>query len=172
MKTGPRRAAARDARGGDTAHNPQNRPRDAPLAAAMSEPTPTAPVDAAKSEPPAAPGLVLVVDDQEVNRRLAGLQLRMLGWTATECESGARALEMLEQSVPQAMLIDIRMPRLSGDELARRVRERFGDRIRLVGYTAHCLQEELDRFMQAGFDALLTKPASLEEMREKLPPPA
>ncbi|RZJ03725.1 MAG: response regulator, partial [Rubrivivax sp.] len=109
-------------------------------------------------------GLVVVVDDTDVVRALARLNLEELGWRVDECEGGRQALAYLEHTVPEAMLIDISMPRMSGDELVRQIRARLGSGIRLVGHTAHCMPDELRAFLAAGFDTLLVKPASQEEM--------
>jgi two-component system sensor histidine kinase EvgS len=124
---------------------------------------------ASPSSPPHVPGLVLVVDDTEITRALARIQLEMLGWAVDECDSAARALDYLSGQVPQALLIDISMPGMPGDELARVVRERIGTHVRLVGHTAHCLEEQLQKLKAAGFDHILVKPASLEDMAAALP---
>lgn len=118
------------------------------------------------------PGLVLVVDDVEDNRILARAYLERIGWDVDECASGAAAMQYLERKVPRAMLIDIEMPDISGDQLASHVRNDLCLRgVRLVGYTAHCLPEELARFKSAGFDDMLVKPALMEAMAQALPDP-
>lgn len=118
------------------------------------------------------PGLVLVVDDVEDNRILARAYLERIGWEVDECASGAAAIEYLERKVPRAMLIDIDMPDITGDQLASHVRSELClRRVRLVGYTAHCFPEELARFKSAGFDEMLVKPAPMEAMAQALPDP-
>lgn len=118
------------------------------------------------------PGLVLVVDDVEDNRVLARAHLERIGWQVDECEGGRCAMDYLRQKVPQAMLIDIRMPDLSGDLLAGYVRgQRSLDGVRLVGYTAHCYPEDIERFKAAGFDEVLIKPVLMADMARALPDP-
>ena len=75
---------------------------------------------------PVSSGHVLVVDDIEVNRILARAYLEMIGWTVHEADSGLRAMQFLAEKVPQAVLIDIRMPGISGDELVRHIRKKLG----------------------------------------------
>ena len=71
------------------------------------------------------PGLVLVVDDIEGNRILARAYLERIGWQVDEAGGGLEAMEYLKHRIPQAMLIDIRMPDVSGDQLAAFVRSQI-----------------------------------------------
>lgn len=117
-------------------------------------------------------GLVLIVDDVEDNRVLARAYLERIGWQVDECGGGVAAMEYLRHQTPQAMLIDIGMPDVSGDQLATQVREKLGlTRIRLVGYTAHCFPEEIALYRAAGFDDVLVKPVLLATMAQALPDP-
>jgi len=117
-------------------------------------------------------GLVLVVDDVEDNRILARAYLERIGWQVDECGGGGAAVEYLKHKIPQAMLIDIGMPDISGDQLATHVRNVLSlRRMRLVGYTAHCFPDELARYKSAGFDDMLVKPVLLATMAQALPDP-
>lgn len=111
-------------------------------------------------------GLVYVVDDVEGNRILAQAYLGLLGWKVRTAASGPEALAALRERLPEAMLVDMRMPGMMGDELARAVKEAPATRaIRLVGYTAHALPDEVCRFRKAGFEEVLIKPVLMPEMR-------
>lgn len=114
--------------------------------------------------------VVWVVDDEEVNRILAQAYLERLGWEVEVFANGQDVMHRLQQLRPQALLIDIRMPDLSGDEVARRIRAQFPDEaIRVVGYTAHCMEEALQPLLAAGFDQVLIKPVSFQQMAQALP---
>ena len=78
-----------------------------------------------------------------------------------DVESGAEALDMLAKRTFDVILLDIQMPGLDGLEVARRFRgmER-GTRTPIVAVTAHTTAEDRDRCTAAGFDAVLTKPAT------------
>lgn len=115
---------------------------------------------------------VWVVDDEEVNRILARAYLERLGWGVKEFDSGLALMRSLQQERPQALLLDVRMPGLSGDELVRRIRTDYpGAPIRVVGYTAHCMEEALQPILEAGFDQVLIKPVSYQQMAKALPLP-
>lgn len=120
--------------------------------------------------PAPTPGLVFVVDDVEANRVLAQAYLRRIGWKVRCFPDGHALLAALANEVPQAMLIDVRMPGLSGDELATLLRQQEATaKLRLVGYTAHALKDELAGFLAAGFDEVLIKPVLLADMQRALP---
>lgn len=111
-------------------------------------------------------GLVYVVDDVEGNRILAEAYLSLLGWRVRTLSSAREALDALQDDLPEAMLVDMRMPEMTGDELAAVLKSRLDTRdIRLVGYTAHALPDEVRKFRQAGFVEVLIKPALLPDMR-------
>lgn len=113
---------------------------------------------------------VWVVDDEMVNRLLARAYLERLGWQVREFANGHDVLRGLKQARPHAMLLDVRMPGLSGDDLARQIRMQFSDElIRLVGYTAHCMADALQPILEAGFDQVLIKPVSFQQMAAALP---
>ncbi|CDS52507.1 Sensory box histidine kinase/response regulator [Polaromonas sp. CG9_12] len=114
--------------------------------------------------------MVWVVDDEEVNRILARAYLERLGWEVEEFANGHDVMRSLKQTRPHALLLDVRMPGLSGDELVRQIRAQFpGEAIRVVGYTAHCMEEALQPILEAGFDQVLIKPVSFQQMAQALP---
>lgn len=114
--------------------------------------------------------VVWVVDDEEVNRILARAYLERLGWEVEEFSNGHDTLRSLKKARPDALLLDVRMPGLSGDVLVRQIRTLFPDEpIRVVGYTAHCMEEALQPILDAGFDQVLIKPVSFQQMADALP---
>lgn len=111
-------------------------------------------------------GMVFVVDDVEGNRVLAEAYLEALGWQVRTFPDADALLQALQDSLPQAMLIDIRMPGMGGEQLARLLKANARTRdVRLVGYTAHALPDELVRVREAGFESVLVKPVLLQDMR-------
>lgn len=112
---------------------------------------------------------VLIVDDHTINRRLATAMLRREGWEVDEVEDGLHAMRWLEEKRPDLILLDISMPDLTGEEVCIRLRA-MPDyaTLPIIAYTAHAMPQDIERFLNNGFDAVLTKPISLNSLREAL----
>lgn len=108
---------------------------------------------------------ILVVDDNDMNRLLAAEMLRERGWTAELAAGGLEAMVKLDHDEFDAVLLDVGMPHLGGDELCRWIRadERLAG-LPVVAYTAHVLPDEVRRYREHGFDAVLSKPATCEQV--------
>lgn len=116
--------------------------------------------------------LVWVVDDEEVNRILARAYLERIGWSVREFSNGNDVMRALQGEKPHAILLDIRMPGILGDELIVKIRASTPiSEVRIVGYTAHCIEETVQHILAAGFDQLLIKPVSYQQMTDALPLP-
>jgi signal transduction histidine kinase/DNA-binding response OmpR family regulator len=114
--------------------------------------------------------IVLVVDDNVINRRVAHLQLSRLGYRVVEAENGREALTRVAASSPAAILMDIEMPVMDGYEATRRLRdaERGGSRVPVIALTAHAVAGYRERVMRAGMDDYLTKPLRRDELHATL----
>lgn len=112
---------------------------------------------------------LLVVDDNAINRQLASAIAEAIGWVAIEADSGERALGVLAQASFDAILLDVSMPGISGVEvldIVRATAEWAG--LWVIAYTAHALPEETAQFLESGFDRVLVKPISIEQLEEAL----
>lgn len=109
---------------------------------------------------------VLVVDDHRVNRLVASSMLKRLGCSCTELESADAALKALEQDADvDLVLLDISMPGMTGSALCSFIKSRAAwSRIKVVAYTAHAYQDQLQQMHMDGFDDVLVKPISLDSM--------
>ena len=107
----------------------------------------------------------LVVDDVRENREvLAGL-LAVIGVTVTTAVDGVDALEKLGVAKPEIIFSDIRMPRLDGFELARRIGALYGDaRPKFVAVTASVLIQDQHPDSRAAYDGFLAKPIEAAEL--------
>jgi len=111
----------------------------------------------------------LVVDDNATNRLLAATLLKKLGWTVSEADCGERALEQAATGSFRFVLLDISMPGLSGEETCSRLRAKpEGQTMFIVAYTAHAFPEERNRILDAGFDDVLIKPFSRQQLEALL----
>lgn len=113
---------------------------------------------------------VLVVDDNAVNRKLAAALLKRLGMHVEEAEGGFVALDMLKSRPFDAVLLDISMPVMDGKEVCQLIRSSPDlSNLWVVAYTAHAMESERQSIMAAGFDDLLVKPISGQDLQRVLP---
>jgi len=75
---------------------------------------------------------------------------------------------MVEEFSPEVVLLDIGLPEIDGYEAARRLRSRLGSDVRLVAVTGWGQERDRERAREAGFDAHLTKPVTLEALAKVL----
>ncbi|WP_050528547.1 response regulator [Pseudorhodobacter aquimaris] len=103
---------------------------------------------------------VLVVDDVTTNRLVAATYLRMLGAKMLEAASGAEALEILERSNPDLVLLDMNMPDMSGLETLAKIRTLPGDiaSLPVIAMTADAMAEHRAYYLASGLDGYLAKP--------------
>nr|WP_158593949.1 response regulator [Cohnella faecalis] len=121
-------------------------------------------------------GLVLVVDDQPVNRLVAGELLSQYGLQALTAESGAQAIEMVKLHPFSLILMDLHMPEMDGLETTMRIRSDENSRnVPIVALTADTMPEQRSRCLIAGMNEVLLKPIMpdrlLEVLYRWLPPP-
>jgi two-component system, sensor histidine kinase and response regulator len=123
------------------------------------------------SSPPAVPGpIILVVDDNAINQKVAVGLLKRLGYQAEVADSGARALQALEHRPYALVLMDCQMPGMDGLEVTRllRSREPAGTRVPVVAVTGRTEAEDRRRSLEAGMDDYITKPIMIDELRAVL----
>lgn len=113
---------------------------------------------------------VLVVDDNAVNRKLAVALLKRRSMLVEEAEGGSIALEMLKAGQFDSVLLDISMPVMDGIEVCHIIRSTPElAALRVIAYTAHAMASERQGIMAAGFDDLLVKPISGQDLLRVLP---
>jgi len=106
---------------------------------------------------------LLIVEDNEDSRDSLGMLLTLLGHRVELAENGATALERAATAKPQVALVDIGLPDMNGHEVARRLRA-AGEPIYLIALTGYSQTTDIQKALDAGFDAFLVKPASLDEL--------
>jgi CheY-like chemotaxis protein len=112
---------------------------------------------------------VLVADDNRDAALSLGALLEMSDHEVLIAHDGEEALKIARQAMPDAMILDIGMPRLTGDQVARAVRgERWGARVFLVAVTGWGEPGDKERASAAGFDHHLTKPIDVDVMEKLL----
>jgi CheY-like chemotaxis protein len=110
-------------------------------------------------------GRVLVVDDDEVIRRLIAVNLQLEGFEVETAVDGQDCLDKVTTIDPDVITLDVMMPRLDGWETAVQLRRSPGTaHIKVVLITARAQEDDKTRGAQVGADAYLTKPFDPNEM--------
>ena len=110
---------------------------------------------------------VLIVDDEQEFRDITVKRLEKRGLKATGAESGPKALEILEDSSIDVVLLDVRMPGLDGIETLRQIRS-LKPLVEVVVLTGHASVDSGIEGMKLGAFDYLMKPIELEPLLEKL----
>jgi len=115
---------------------------------------------------------VLVADDDAMNRLVAAESLKFLGADVTTVDTGVEALRLLAQRPVDLLLMDVHMPDMSGIEATMRIREHEraegSARLPIVALTASATAKDRQSCLDAGMDAVLTKPFRIEQLSELL----
>ncbi|MFA7256391.1 MAG: PAS domain-containing protein [Kiritimatiellales bacterium] len=113
---------------------------------------------------------LLVVEDNQLNQKVALRMLSKLGYNADLARDGVEALEMIGAKPYDIVLMDIQMPRMDGLTATQEIIKRFTGNRRpvIIGMTAHAAGEERNRGMAAGMDDYLIKPIQLVKLKEML----
>jgi CheY-like chemotaxis protein len=115
-----------------------------------------------------SPFKVLVADDNRDAADTLSMLLEIAGYAVLVAHSGGEALEKLLQHSPDAAILDIGMPDMSGYEVARRFREESSRDVFLLAVTGWGQQDDIARAQAAGFNAHLTKPADPGRVEQML----
>jgi signal transduction histidine kinase/CheY-like chemotaxis protein len=127
--------------------------------------------NSAPEQPPLAPQplTILLVEDNEANRRVVLLMLAELGLTADEAASGLEAVERARQRRYDVILMDVQMPDIDGLEATRRIRAGEGDlKAIILALTANVMESDEARCREAGMNGYLSKPIRLNTLEAAL----
>jgi len=116
-------------------------------------------------------GAILLVEDNEVNRRITLRQLENLGYHAECATNGSEAYERTANEHFDVILMDCQMPVMDGFEATRAIRKRegrTGRHVPIVAMTANALTGDRDACFGAGMDDYLSKPIAMSELRSAL----
>lgn len=119
----------------------------------------------------ADPSLVLLVDDNVINRKVASLTLEKLGCEVHQASDGQEAVDRCEQQKYELIFMDLRMPRLNGIDATRAIRNDQAGVNRntpIVALTANAYQEDRVQCREAGMQEHLSKPFKREDLEAVL----
>jgi len=141
-----------------------------PLPAVPAPPLETQPGDAARL----AGKRVLIVEDNPVNMTIAVAQLEQWGLQVEQAHDGNMAIEAVDRAALDgrpfdAVLMDVQMPFMSGNDAARALRQRYPtERLPIIALTAAALVSEREKAMGAGMNDFVTKPIDPAALRRAL----
>jgi two-component system cell cycle response regulator DivK len=118
--------------------------------------------------------VVLLVEDNERNLKLARDVLEFAGFIVQVATTGEDALDQAMSSPPDLILMDLQLPGIDGNETFLRIRGNpVTSRIPVVALTAFAMSQDRDKALDAGFDGYLEKPISVrtfpDQVRAYLP---
>jgi DNA-binding response OmpR family regulator len=109
--------------------------------------------------------LVLVADDDEDILTLVALRFRRSGLEVILARDGEEALELIQTRAPDAAVLDIAMPKLTGLEVVRRLRDSEATKtLPIVLLTARAGDKDVELGLEAGADEYITKPFSPQDL--------
>ncbi len=120
---------------------------------------------------PERPLNILIAEDNLLNQRMLEMILHKIGHQSISTNNGKEALERWQQGGIDAVLLDIQMPVMDGEEALAAIRSRdrqTGSHTPVIALTADVLQGTEARLLQAGFDAYLTKPVRVKALADEL----
>jgi CheY-like chemotaxis protein len=108
---------------------------------------------------------VLIVEDNPLNMRLIEMILKAKNYTLLKATDGQEALDMATREQPDLILMDIRLPTVSGLEVARRLKKKQAfSYIPIIALTAHAMKGDKEKAIEAGCDSYVSKPIDTREL--------
>lgn len=115
--------------------------------------------------------LVLVADDEQDIRDLVGHRLEQAGYDVIHAADGEEGLRAVREREPDLVVLDVKMPRMNGYEVTRRIRADSATRdIPVLLLSASVHESEVSQGLEAGADSYLLKPFRPAELREQVRP--
>ena len=111
--------------------------------------------------------MILVAEDKEDNYLLIQSILTKFGYEHERAVNGVEALEKAKQTSYGLILMDIKMPLLSGEDAARMIK-RFDPDLKIIAVTAYAMDSDKEHLLNVGFDEYISKPIDINELRNKI----
>jgi len=113
--------------------------------------------------------LVLIVDDNEKNLKLARDVLQFAGFQTLEASTGSAGIALAAEHLPDVILMDVRLPDVNGIEALEQLKDGAATAsIPVVAVTALAMKGDRERLLSAGFDGYLEKPISVRAFPEQV----
>jgi two-component system cell cycle response regulator DivK len=113
--------------------------------------------------------LILIVEDNEKNMKLARDLLQYHGFTTVEATNAEEGIALAKEKKPRLVLMDIQLPGMDGvSALAQLRTDAATSTIPVVAMTASVMKEDRERFEKAGFDGFITKPIDVRAFPQQI----
>ena len=113
--------------------------------------------------------LILIVEDNEKNMKLARDLLEYHGFTIVTATNAEDGLALARSKIPQLILMDIQLPGMDGVTALTHLRSDAATaRVPVVAMTASVMREDRERFDKAGFDGFITKPIDVRAFPQQV----
>ena len=112
---------------------------------------------------------ILIVEDNEINMKLIKTVLKSKGYALMEARDGEEALNAVTRERPDLILMDIQIPKIDGLEVTRRIRKMadLGGTL-IIALTAHAMEGDKEKILEAGCDAYIAKPINTRALPEEV----
>lgn len=113
--------------------------------------------------------LVLLVDDDADFAKVVKLYFERSGLELVAVPSGKKAMKAIDARRPDAMILDVNMPKMDGVEVCRTVRAKMGGRqLPIIALTGFHSEDRKKQMMEVGADLYLTKPIDMKKLVESV----
>ena len=113
--------------------------------------------------------LILLVEDNELNRDMLSRRLKRKGFDLIYAEDGVAAVENAKQHLPSLILMDVSLPEIDGLEATKLIKQDPAtENIPIIALTAHAMDGDRERCLAAGCNDYDTKPIELSRLLEKM----
>jgi CheY-like chemotaxis protein len=110
---------------------------------------------------------ILIVDDNELNRKILRVLLQKSGYETFEAVDGEQGVQLAREVRPSLIFMDIQMPVVDGVAALKILRsEDATSKIPVVALTSYAMKGDREKFLEAGFDAYVAKPIDSNEVLE------
>jgi CheY-like chemotaxis protein len=111
---------------------------------------------------------ILVAEDDDMNKQMALMLLKRLGYEADSAANGKEVLEIVSEKTYDVILMDVQMPEMDGLEATRMIRLCLSEQPVIIAMTANAMDGDREACLKAGMEDYLSKPVNVDDLMEKL----
>jgi two-component system cell cycle response regulator DivK len=112
-------------------------------------------------------GTILVVDNDEKNRKLLRVVLQYSGYEVIEAENGEHGVQLAKLHIPALILMDIQMPVMDGIEAMKILKSDMSTSgIPVIALSSYAMKGDRERFINEGFGSYISRPINIDETLE------